>query len=151
MYIETSSNNHGHERVFLSFERSDIIQFSIITFFYIRYSTSTNDLKKSMGRFRLQLLLPDNTWSTRYNIPKNDRYSNTSTQWTKLSLNFTVKNYGINLIYDQRDTPQLKSSKIFYPQKSYCSNFSSHCIQPKYNIDSQCLSQSYIPTKDIST
>ena len=44
-----------------------------------------------MGRFRIQLLLEDHTWSTRYNIPKNDRYSDSSTQWTKLSLNFTVE------------------------------------------------------------
>ena len=26
MYIETSSNNHGHERVFVSWERTDTIQ-----------------------------------------------------------------------------------------------------------------------------
>ena len=33
MYIETSSNNHGHERVFVSWERTDIIQISNITLF----------------------------------------------------------------------------------------------------------------------
>ena len=48
-----------------------------------------------MGRFRIQLLLEDNTWSTRYNIPKKDQYSDSSTQWTKLSLNYTIENYGI--------------------------------------------------------
>ena len=53
---------------------------------------------------RIQLLLEDNTWSTRYNIPKNDRYSHTSTDWTLVSLNFTVENYGIKLIYDAIDT-----------------------------------------------
>ena len=105
MYIETSSNNHGRERVFVSFERTDIIQISNITFYYNRYSISTNDSLKSMGRFRIQLLLEYNTWSTWYNIPKNDQYSNSSTQWTKLSLNFTEENYGIKLIYDQIDTP----------------------------------------------
>ena len=57
-----------------------------------------------MGRFRVQLLLADNTWSTRYNIPKNDRYSDTSTEWTLVSLNFTVENIGIKLVYDQIDT-----------------------------------------------
>ena len=57
-----------------------------------------------MGCFRIQLLLEDNTWSTRYNIPKNDRYSDTSTEWTLVSLIFTVENYGIKLIYDQIDT-----------------------------------------------
>ena len=57
-----------------------------------------------MGRFRIQLLLEDNTWSTRYNLPKNDRYSDTSSGWTLVSLTFTEQNYGINSIYDQLDT-----------------------------------------------
>ena len=52
MYVETSSNNHGHERVFVSFERTDIIQISNITFYYNRFSILTNDSKKSRGRFR---------------------------------------------------------------------------------------------------
>ena len=43
-----------------------------------------------MGRFRIQLLLEDNTWSTRYNIPKNDQFSEISTEWTLVSLTFTV-------------------------------------------------------------
>ena len=58
-----------------------------------------------MGRLRTQLLLEDNTWSTRYNVPKKDRYSGTSADWTLVSLNFTVENYGKKLIYDQIDTP----------------------------------------------
>ena len=37
MYIETSSNNHGNN-VFVSFERTDIIQISNITFYYNRFS-----------------------------------------------------------------------------------------------------------------
>ena len=104
MYIETSSNKSGSDDVFVSFERTDIIQISNITIYYNRFSILTNDSLKSMGRFRIQLLLEDNTWSTRYNTPKNDRYSNTSTDWTLVSLNFTVENYGIRLIYDQIDT-----------------------------------------------
>ena len=97
MYIETSSNNHGNN-VFVSFERTDIIQISNITSYYNRFSILTNDSLTSQGRFRIQLLLDDNTWSTRYNIAKNDRNSDSSTQWTKLSLNFAVENYGIKLI-----------------------------------------------------
>ena len=89
MYIETSSNNHGHERVFVSWERTDRIQISNITFYFNRLSILNNDSKKSMGRFRIQLLLEDSTWSTRYKIPKNDRYSETSTEWTLVSSNFT--------------------------------------------------------------
>ena len=42
-----------------------------------------------MGRFRIQLLLEDNTWSTQYTIANNDRYSNASTDWTLLNLDFT--------------------------------------------------------------
>ena len=105
MYIETSSNNHGHERVFVSWERTDIIQISNITFYYNRFSILFTDSKKSMGRFRIELLLEDNTWSTRYNIPKNDRYNDSTTQWTLVKLNFTIENYGIRLVYDQIDTP----------------------------------------------
>ena len=104
MYIETSSNNHGHERVFVSWDRTDIMQITNITFYYKRFSILTNYSLKSMGRFRIQLLLEDNTWSTRYNIPKNDRCSDTSTEWTLVSLNFTVENYGIKLVYDEIDT-----------------------------------------------
>ena len=58
-----------------------------------------------MGRFTIQILLPDNTSSTSYNIPKNDRYCNSPTQWTNISLNFTEETYGFELIYDQIDTP----------------------------------------------
>ena len=103
MYIEAGSNNHGNI-VFVSFERADTIQINNIAFYYNRFSILTNDSLKSMGRFRFQLLLEDNTWSTRYNIPKNVRYSDTSTDWTLVSLNFTVEIYGIKLINDQIDT-----------------------------------------------
>ena len=65
LYIETSSINHGNN-VFVSFERTDIIQISNITFYYNRFSILTNDSLKSMGRYRSQLLLQDNIWSTRY-------------------------------------------------------------------------------------
>ena len=68
MYIETSSNNHGNN-VFCSFERTDVIQITNITFYYNRLSILTNDILKSMGRFRIQLLLEVDTWSTNYIIP----------------------------------------------------------------------------------
>ena len=82
MYLETSSINHANY-VFISFERTDFIQITHRTFYSNKFSFLTTDLLKSMGRFRIQLLLEDNTWSTRYIIPKNDRYSDTSTDWTK--------------------------------------------------------------------
>ena len=104
MYIETSSNIHGHEKIFVSWERPDKIRISNITFYYNRFSILTSDSLKSTDRFRIQLLLEDNTWSTQYTIARNDQYSNTSTDWTLLNLYFTVERYGIKLIYDEIDT-----------------------------------------------
>ena len=103
MYIETSSNNHG-AIVFVSWERTDIIQISNITFYCNRFSILTNNSKKSMGRFRIQLLLDDNIWSTQYTIDKNTQYSDSEGEWKLLNLDFTVENYGIKLILDQIDT-----------------------------------------------
>ena len=103
MDTESSSKNHGNI-VFVSFERADIIQITNITFYYNRFSILTKDSLKSMGRFRIQLLLEDKTWITRYNIPESDHYIDISTQWTKLSLIFTVENYGIKTIYDEIDS-----------------------------------------------
>ena len=102
MYIETTSNNHGNN-VFVSFERTDIIQISNTTFYYNRFSISDINFR-SMGQFRIQLLLDDNIWTTQYTIGKNEGYSNNSTDWTLLNLDFTVENYGIKLIYDKIDT-----------------------------------------------
>ena len=99
MYIETSGGNDGGG-VFVSFERTDILQITNITFYYNRFSILTNNLLESMGRFRIQLLLEDIICSTRYNIPKNGRYSDNSTDWTLVSLNFNIENYGIKLFYD---------------------------------------------------
>ena len=58
-----------------------------------------------MGRFRIQLLLEDKKWSTQYTIAKNDRYSDSVSEWTLLNVNFTVDIYSIKLIYDQINTP----------------------------------------------
>ena len=90
--------------MFVSWERRDIIQISNITFYFKRFSILTNDSLKPMGRFRFQLSLEDNTWSTRYKTPKDDRYSDSSTDWTLVVLNFTLENFCINLLYDQTDT-----------------------------------------------
>ena len=57
-----------------------------------------------MGRFGIQLLLDDNTWSTQYTIAKNSQCSDTPTDWTLLNLDFTIENYGIKLNLDQIDT-----------------------------------------------
>ena len=104
MFIKTSSNLHGHEKVFVSFERTDIVQVRNITFFYNRYSILTNSSKKSMCIFRFQFSLEHKTWSTQYSLPRIDRYSLSSTDWTLSNLNFTVEIFGIKLNYDQNDT-----------------------------------------------
>ena len=78
MYIETSSGNYG-KNVFVSFVQSDFLQKNGIYFYYNRYSILINESIMLTGRFRVQLLLVDKIWSTLYNIPKNGRYSNSST------------------------------------------------------------------------
>ena len=100
IYIETSSNNNGNI-VFVTLVRTDNIQITNITFYYNRFSTSDVNLR-AMGRFRIQLLLEDNIWSTQYTIAKNTQYNTTSTEWTLLNLDFTVENCGIELVYDQK-------------------------------------------------
>ena len=60
--------------------------------FFIRSSILTSVSIKLMGRFEIQLIVEDNAWSTRYNTHKNDRYSDISRDWTKLSLYFTEEN-----------------------------------------------------------
>ena len=102
MYIETTVPNHGAD-VFMSWERTDIIQITNITFYYNRYSILTNDNLKNMGRFRIQLLLENDIWTTQYTIEKNTRYTG-ATEWTLLNLDFTIENYGIKLIFDRIDS-----------------------------------------------
>ena len=117
-YNETSSKIHG-KNVFVSFERTDFIQSSNIPFYYNRFSILTNDSSNSMGCFRIQLLSEDNTWSTRYNIPKIDRFSDTSTDWMKLSLKFNEKNYGIDLVYDEIDTAHADMCFVKYNNNTF--------------------------------
>ena len=63
MYIETSGSNSSNDNIFVSWERTDNIQITNISFYYKRYSINL-DSHKNMGRFGIQLLLDDNTWST---------------------------------------------------------------------------------------
>ena len=103
MYIESSGNNNG-DYTFVRLIRTDIIQITNITFYYNRYSIDDENLK-AMGRFRIDLLLDDNSWQTQYTIEKNTQFSESSTEWTLLNLDFTIENYGIRLVYDRIDTP----------------------------------------------
>ena len=38
-------------------------------------------------------------------MPKNDRYSDSSTDWTLVNSNFLVEHFGIRLIYDEIGRP----------------------------------------------
>ena len=69
-YIKSSSNFHDIN-VFVFFERTDVTQISNRTFYYNRFPILTSDSHKAVGRFRIQLILEDSTWSTQYTIPKN--------------------------------------------------------------------------------
>ena len=100
MYIETSGNNHNEfgSNVFISFERTDIIHISNITFYYNRYST-LDPVNRSMGKFEI-LVLRDDVWITEFTIEKNTNFSDQPTDWILLSLNnISQPNYGIKLLY----------------------------------------------------
>ena len=99
MYIESSSNNNGNN-TFVTCERTDIIQITNISFYYNRFSISDINLR-AMGRFKILLLLENNLWTTQFVINENDQYSNNSTEWKLLNLDFTIENYGIKLVYDR--------------------------------------------------
>ena len=102
LYIETSGVNHG-EGTYVILTRTDIIQIINISFYYNRFSISDEDLR-AMPRFRIQILLEDGSWDNKYTIEKNSQFSNTSTEWNYLNLDFTQENYGIRLILDRIDT-----------------------------------------------
>ena len=57
-----------------------------------------------MGRFRIQLLLDDNTWSTQYTVPENTQFSDSPAEWKKLNIDSIIQNYGVILIFYQIDT-----------------------------------------------
>ena len=103
MYVETSSNNHGADHVIVSWEGSDIIQTCNIKFYFNIFSTSDQNLR-GMGRFGIQLLLEDNSWSTIYNVPKNIQFSNGSTQWHLFVMDITHENNGTKFVYDEIPT-----------------------------------------------
>ena len=71
MYIETSSNNNGNN-TYVTWERTDVIQITNISFYYNRFSISDENLK-AMGRFKILLLLENNAWTTQFVINENDQ------------------------------------------------------------------------------
>ena len=57
-----------------------------------------------MGRFRIQLLLLNGQWHSKYINAINNKYGNASSEWTSLNIDFTEKNSDNKLIYDEIDT-----------------------------------------------
>ena len=100
MFIEPSSNNHG-KKTYVTWEGTDIIQITNITFYCNRFPILSDDSLNRMGRFRIQLLIEYNTWSDQYTMAENSLYSNSSTEWTLSNLYFSVENFGIKLVYDR--------------------------------------------------
>ena len=100
MYIETNANNHNssNDNVLVSFERTDNIRNSNITFYYNRYSISTAN-KRNMAKLEIQLLR-NGVWQTEYTMDKDTNFSTLSTDWTLFNMNIISQpNYGIKLIY----------------------------------------------------
>ena len=91
MYIETSSNKIT-DSAYAILERTGFIQITNKTFYYNRVSLLTINSLKSMRRCRDQLLLEDNTWSTKNHMGKNSNYSSSSTEWILLKLDFIELN-----------------------------------------------------------
>ena len=106
MCFETSNSNNNSiagDDVWVSFQRRDIIQISKTSFYNNRFSSSDPNLR-AMLRFRIQLLLPDGQWSSKYIIDKISIYGVYSTDWILLIINFTEAKYGIELVLDKVDT-----------------------------------------------
>ena len=55
------------------------------------------------GSYRIPILLPKSRWPSNCKIAENTKYTNTSTKWTSLKIDFTQANYGIELLYDGTD------------------------------------------------
>ena len=100
MYIETSGSNYGRssDDVFVSFERTDIVHMSNITFYHNRFSTSIPD-KKNMGRIDIQLLR-NGVWKTEFAIEKDTNFSVDESSWTLLNMDIISQpNYVIKIVY----------------------------------------------------
>ena len=104
MYIECSGNNYNtaNNNVFVSFERTDINHISNITFYYIRFTyTDINSIKRSMGKFEIQLLR-NGVGETGYTIEKSSNLTETETERVLLNLDIISQpNYDIKLLYSQ--------------------------------------------------
>ena len=100
MDIESSGNNHdiANDDVWVSWERTDIIDISSITFYHNRFSTS-DAAKRNMGRLDIQLLRNGN-WQIEFTIEKNTNFSIDESTWTLLNMIIISQpNYRIKLLY----------------------------------------------------
>ena len=72
-YIKIRSGISGSENVLCSSKWTDKVYINNIIYYYNNFSILKNDSLKSLGRIRIQLLMNNDTSSTRYNISKKDR------------------------------------------------------------------------------
>ena len=89
--------------MFFAVSNENILYKLLIKLLIFNKSSISDVIFRAMGSFKIQLLLSNITWSTLYNIPKNDQYSDSSTDWTFVSLSFFVETFAIKLFYDQID------------------------------------------------
>ena len=99
MYLESSEKNNG-DNTYVRLIGTDIIQITNISFYYNRFSIS-DEILRAMPRFKIQILLENGNWENQFTIEKNSEFSNSSTEWSHLNLDFTQENYGIRLIFDR--------------------------------------------------
>ena len=108
MYLESSGSNNG-DNTYVILNRTDIIQITNISFYYNRFSISDKNLR-AMPRFRIEILLENVNWENKFTIEKISQFSNSSTEWSYLNLDFTRKNYGIRFLFDRISSPHADMS-----------------------------------------
>ena len=69
---------------FVSFERTDIIHITNITFYYNRHSKFLSS-HRNMGKLEIQLLR-NGVWETENTMDKDNNFSTLSTEWTLLNI-----------------------------------------------------------------
>ena len=101
MFVDTDTLGKKYSQIFfLSFERTDNIQIRNMTLHYNGLSASN---RKSMEKFRKQIILLNGQELSNYMNDKNTNYNVISGEWTLKILNFTKTKYGTKVIYDQLD------------------------------------------------
>ena len=92
--------------LFLLSKEQILFKVARLFFYHCRFSNLNNDSRKPKRRFK-KLFLFNRQRETKNTIEKNTSYNPVLEGWTLLKLDFSQKNYGKKLIYDQVDTPRV--------------------------------------------